>query len=115
MADCWRSTSLNSSPSPSPSHGPSRRPSATPVSRALFSDYYLTQRLPESPEWKNPAEAAAMTRAYRTLRDLYADVREAFANQPGTTTRANLLAPALQALGFTVEPTKADHHGAIEP
>jgi hypothetical protein len=83
--------------------------------RALFSDYYLTQRLPESPEWKNSAEAAAMTRAYRTLRDLYADVREAFANQPGTTTRANLLAPALQALGFTVEPTKADHHGAIEP
>jgi hypothetical protein len=83
--------------------------------RALFSDYYLTQRLPDSPEWKNPAEAAAMTRAYRTLRELYADVRETFANQPGTTARANLLAPALQALGFTVEPTKADHHGAIEP
>src|SRR2546421_1529777 len=83
--------------------------------RALFSDYYLTQRLPESPEWKNPAEAAAMTRAYRTLRELYADVRETFANQLGTTVRANLLAPTLQALGFTVEPTRADHHNAIEP
>jgi hypothetical protein len=83
--------------------------------RALFSDYYLTQRLPDSPEWKNPAEAAAMTRAYRTLRELYADVRETFANQPGTTVRANLLAPTLQALGFTVEHTRADHHDAIEP
>jgi len=63
------------------------------------TDYYLTQRLLESPAWKNPAEAAAMTRAYKTLRDLYADVRETFANQPGTTVRAKLLAPTLQALG----------------
>ncbi len=83
--------------------------------RALFSDYYLTQRLPESLEWKDPAEAATMTRAYRTLRDLYADVRETFANQSGTTLRANLLAPTLQALDFTVEPTRADKHDAIEP
>ncbi len=83
--------------------------------RALFSDHYLTQRLPESPEWNNPTEAAAMTRAYRALRDLYADVRETFANQPGTTVRAQLLAPALQALGFTVQPARAENQGAIEP
>lgn len=83
--------------------------------RALFSDYFLMQRLPESPEWKDPAEAAAMTRAYRSLRDLYADIRETFANQPGTTVRANLFAPTLQALGFTVESTIVDLHGAIEP
>jgi hypothetical protein len=84
-------------------------------SRALFSDYYLMQRLPESLEWKAPAEATAMTRAYRTLRDLYADVREAFVNQPGAVVRANLFVPTLQALGFTIEPTKADLHDAIEP
>jgi len=83
--------------------------------RALFSDYYLMQHLPESLEWKAPAEAAAMTRVYRTLRDLYADVRETFANQPGTIVRANLLVPTLQALGFTVEPTRADLHDTIEP
>ena len=50
--------------------------------RALFSDYYLITRLPDSPEWKNPTEAAAMTRAFRELRELYADVRETFSNQP---------------------------------
>ncbi len=83
--------------------------------RALFSDYYLTKRLPESPEWNNPTEAAAMTRTYRALRDLYADVRETFANRPGTTVRAQLLAPALQALGFTVQPARVENHGAIEP
>src|SRR3989454_395438 len=50
--------------------------------RALFSDYYLTTRLPESPEWKSAAEAGAMTHAFRELRGLYADVRETFSNQP---------------------------------
>ncbi len=32
--------------------------------RALFSDYYLTTRLPSSPEWKSSEEAGAMTRAF---------------------------------------------------
>ena len=49
--------------------------------RALFSDHYLMQRLPESQEWKNPAGAAAMTSAFHALRDLYADARESFNNQ----------------------------------
>jgi hypothetical protein len=55
--------------------------------RALFSDYYLVQRLPESQPWNDPAEAAAMTRAYHDLRDLYADARETFANQPAAAAR----------------------------
>ena len=50
--------------------------------RALFSDYYLTTRLPSSPEWESSEEAGAMTRAFKTLRELYADVRETFSNQP---------------------------------
>ncbi len=33
--------------------------------RALFSDYYLTTRLPDSPEWKSAADARTMTRAFR--------------------------------------------------
>ncbi len=32
--------------------------------RALFSDYYLTTRLPSSTEWKSSEEAGAMTRAF---------------------------------------------------
>src|SRR5579859_1207137 len=41
--------------------------------RALFSDYYLLQRLPQTHEWQDTSEIAAMTRAFRTLRTLYAD------------------------------------------
>ncbi len=78
--------------------------------RALFSDYYLVQRLPESQPWNDPAEAAAMTRAYHDLRDLYADARETFANQPAAVARAKLLHPALTALGFA--PPKASENGA---
>ena len=83
--------------------------------RALFSDYYLTTRLPDSPEWKNAAEAGAMTRAFRELRELYADVREAFANQPEEVVRARLLEPVLATLGFVARPGKASTSGTLEP
>src|SRR5216684_8136872 len=83
--------------------------------RALFSDYYLTTRLPDSPEWKNAAEAGAMTRAFRQLRELYADVRETFANQLEEVVRARLLEPVLATLGFVARPVKASTNGTPEP
>jgi len=46
--------------------------------RALFSDYYLSERLPDSLEWSDTQGAAAMTAAYRALRTLYEDVRQEF-------------------------------------
>jgi hypothetical protein len=63
--------------------------------RALFSNYYLITRLPSSSEWNSSAEAGAMTQAFKTLRELYADVREAFTNQPEEIVRARLLEPVL--------------------
>ncbi len=83
--------------------------------RALFSDYYLTTRLPASPRWQDPAETAAMTRAFKQLRQLYAAVRETFANQPAETVRANLLEPTLTALGFTPQPVKPPADNTISP
>src|SRR2546421_1812050 len=83
--------------------------------RALFSDYYLTTRLPDSPEWKNAAEAGAMTRAFRQLRELYADVRETFSNQPEQVVRARLLEPVLALLGFSARPVRASNSGTPEP
>src|SRR5438132_5058752 len=83
--------------------------------RALFSDYYLITRLPDSPEWKNAAEAGAMTRAFRQLRELYADVRETFSNQPEEVVRARLLEPVLATLGFIARPVKASNTGTPEP
>jgi hypothetical protein len=83
--------------------------------RALFSDYYLTRRLPESPDWKDPAEAAAMTRAFKHLRQLYADVRQTFANQPQEAVRARLLEPVFSALGFAPQPVKAPADNSSAP
>src|SRR6266566_1737159 len=83
--------------------------------RALFSDYYLTTRLPESPEWKSAAEAGVMTHAFRELRGLYADVRETFSNQPEDVVRTRLLEPVLATLGFVARSVKASNSGAPEP
>src|SRR5256714_13509534 len=83
--------------------------------RALFSDYYLTTRLPDSPDWENASEAGAMTRAFRELRELYADVRETFSNQPEEVVRARLLEPVLATLGFAARPVKASHSDTPEP
>src|SRR5438552_4823481 len=83
--------------------------------RALFSDYYLTTRLPDSPEWKNATEAGAMTRAFRELRELYADVRETLSNQPEEVVRARLLEPVLATLGFVHRPVKASNSSTPEP
>src|SRR6266702_2779800 len=78
--------------------------------RALFSDYYLTRRLPESDVWRDPKEAAAMTQAFKRLRELYAGVREEFSNQPAAVVQAKLLEPVLTILGFTVQPSRASKH-----
>src|SRR6266487_386461 len=83
--------------------------------RALFSDYYLTTRLPDSPEWKNAVEASAMTRAFKQLRELYADVRETYSNQPEEVVRARLLEPVLATLGFVARPVKASNSDTPEP
>ena len=83
--------------------------------RALFSDYYLITRLPDSPEWKNATEAGAMTRAFKELRALYADVRETFSNQPEEVVRARLLEPVLATLGFVARPVKASNSDTPEP
>ncbi len=83
--------------------------------RALFSDYYLTTRLPSSPEWKSSEEAGAITRAFKMLRELYADVRETFSNQPENIVRANLLEPVLTTLGFDVRPVKANNKNTAQP
>jgi hypothetical protein len=83
--------------------------------RALFSDYYLTTRLPSSPEWKSSEEAEAMTRAFKTLRELYADVRETFSNQPEKIVRAKLLEPVLTTLGFIHQAVTSKNSPTAQP
>jgi len=82
--------------------------------RALFSDYYLTARLPNSAEWTSAEEAGAMTRAFKILRELYADVRETFSNQPEEAVRARLLELVLTTLGFVIQPIKTKNNNLVQ-
>ena len=63
--------------------------------RALFSDYYLNERLPELDEWRDRPEET-----YHRLRELQANARQRFSADRGATTQGSLLEPALEALGF---------------
>ena len=83
--------------------------------RALFSDYYLKNRLPSSPEWKSSEESGAMTRAFKTLRELYADVRETFSNKPENIVRETLLEPVLTTLGFIHQPVTSKNSPTAQP
>lgn len=63
--------------------------------RALFSDYYLLERLREFPEWLEDPKPA-----YMAMRSLYLGTFERFARKPVAELKKGLVEPALAALGF---------------
>jgi hypothetical protein len=73
--------------------------------RALFSDYYLTERLPESEAWNAPER----NRAFRAVRNLFATTRPEIIQQADAAPEA-LIRPLLDMLGFTLrEGEEADY------
>lgn len=62
--------------------------------RALFSDYYLNERLPELQEWQEHPETV-----YHRFQALFADFRKHLSDD-NQATMQGLLMPALEALGF---------------
>lgn len=80
--------------------------------RALFSDYYLNERLKDTPEWAEAERAAPVLRAFQGL---MADVRQRVSGKDETTARTQLLEPALKALGFTQKHGKSSSSDAAEP
>ncbi len=62
--------------------------------RALFSDYYLLERLRDFPEWAEDPKPA-----YLALRDLYLGAAQ-LAGKPASEAKPALVEPALRALGF---------------
>ncbi|MEO8601715.1 MAG: hypothetical protein ABI629_03965 [bacterium] len=78
--------------------------------RALFSDHYLRQRLPELPPWKEDPKPAL-----RQLRALYERAASRWADEREDDLRRGLLEPALSALGFDVETMKAPTDDRREP
>ena len=84
--------------------------------RALFSDYYLKERLPHEPIWDSPNHAATMIRAFNALREQYDDVRDTYNNQKLAVIHHQLIEPVLTTLGFTAQATKATRQGdEVEP
>lgn len=78
--------------------------------RALFSDYFLLERLRDDPVWHADPKPA-----YRIFRDLYVNARSRWAGKSESKVRDELLVPALKAFGFEPRPGKAAGNGRAEP
>lgn len=69
--------------------------------RALFSDYYLLERLRETADWaEKPREV------FLAFRHLFDDARGRWAGKPEGELRTALLEPAFRTLGLTPVPAK---------
>lgn len=79
--------------------------------RALFSDYYLSERLKDSPDWTDPELGPAL----REFKALIADVRQRVGGKPESVARSELLEPALKALGFALKPGEGDRRAVAQP
>jgi Eco57I restriction-modification methylase/TaqI-like C-terminal specificity domain len=78
--------------------------------RALFSDYFLLQRLPAFSDWQDDPKPT-----YVALHNLYMRASSRLANQPEKQLREGLLEPALDTLGFTTKRGKKAGSAAEEP
>lgn len=78
--------------------------------RALFSDYYLLERVPSTAEWKEDPKPC-----YRQLQGLYQGGISKFAGKGEELLRRELLEPALEALGFSYKTGKKSGDSAVEP
>ncbi len=70
--------------------------------RALFSDYFLKERLPNSPsefpEWTEDPKPA-----YQRLHDIYTSALSGLTGKTKESLRSELLEPVLNELGFRIE------------
>ncbi len=78
--------------------------------RALFSDYFLLERLRDDPVWHEDPKPS-----YRAFRDLYTNPRSRWAGKSESEVRGGLLVPALKGLGFEAHPGKAAGDSRVEP
>ena len=77
--------------------------------RALFSDYYLKERLPDFPVWREDPKPA-----YLTLRALYQGPASRFAGKERKVLCRDLVEPAMRMLGFDGQRGAASA-GKMEP
>lgn len=76
---------------------------------ALFSDYYLKERLPDEPQWREQSKPA-----YTTLKSLYRNAATQFAQTDFPVLVRQLFEPIFGHLGFAmVRPPKGDDPKAL--
>ncbi len=74
--------------------------------RALFSDYFLINRLPTRPEWREDPKPA-----YKKLREICKDNVSEYISERESGIRLNLFEPVFKELGFQMKAGK----GAADP
>ncbi|MGO9612465.1 MAG: Eco57I restriction-modification methylase domain-containing protein [Dissulfurispiraceae bacterium] len=78
--------------------------------RALFSDYYLIERLRDEAEWKENIKPA-----YSRFRELYHDARLTWQGKPESEFRKGFFDSIFDALGFRCEERKAADDEGRQP
>jgi hypothetical protein len=77
--------------------------------RALFSDYYLKERLKEFPVWKEDPKPV-----YLKLREIYQGAASRFGGQNKQDLYRDLIHPAIDILGFVARAENGNQNAATE-
>jgi len=78
--------------------------------RALFSDYYLKERLPGFPIWTDDPKPS-----FLRLRELYQRAASRFAGKERKNLSQVLIEPVLRVLGFEARPGKSSQLASADP
>ncbi len=78
--------------------------------RALFSDYYLKERLPGFPIWTDDPKPS-----FLRLRELYQRAASRFAGKERKHLSQELVEPVLRVLGFEARPGKPSQLASADP
>ncbi len=78
--------------------------------RAVFSDYFLLDRLRDMPEWREDPKPT-----YSVLQGLFRGASSSFGGKPEATLRDGLVEPIMAELGFVLRPGKKAGSDASTP
>lgn len=78
--------------------------------RALFSDYYLIERLREEPEWKENIKPV-----YSRFRELYQDAKSLWSGKSEQEFRKGFLNKVFETLGYAFKESKRADDDSKEP
>lgn len=78
--------------------------------RALFSDYYLLERLRDEPEWRENIKPS-----YTRFREIYQDAKSVWSGKSEQEFRKGFLNPVFETLGYSFKEIKRANDDSKEP